>query len=231
MNDRRALLLRDPQRLEPACEHGERRHCNRRCAKPDIGAHPFGIPECVQRLDRGVAEEMKMHPAIDLWPVPFRMPRSDEMYLVPARGDAASDRLHEAADRIACKPRIGRRHHDNALAHRAAMWTYHNLKAASDRSSRSSLPGVNSVAATATRYSPMRSGFQPSKRSSRWVPLSETCKTCREALDGSTGSARSVRSYDRGSGRRILSVAPGVDANRIVTFPSTTRSDQPSTKN
>ena len=136
MHDRGALFLSDAKRLEPAGKHRERSDGNGRCTEADIGPHPFGITEGVQRLDGRVMEEMEVDAAIDLRPGPFWMPRCDQMHLVAARGDALRDRFHEAADGIALESRIRRRDHDDALAHTAEMRTYHNLNAASERSSR-----------------------------------------------------------------------------------------------
>ena len=135
MHDRGALFLRDTKSLEPAGKNRERRDGNGGCAEADIGPHPFGITKGVQGLDRRVMKEMEVDAAIDLRPGPFWMPRCDQMHLVAARGDALRDRFHEAADGIALESRIGRCDHDNALAHAAEMRTYHNLNAASERSS------------------------------------------------------------------------------------------------
>ena len=136
VHDRGAFLLRHAERLEPSGHDGQRCHRDRRRAQTHVGSHALGVAECIERGDRRVVKEMEVHAAIDLRPVPLRMPRRHEMYLVAARRNAAGDRLHEAADRVALEPRIRRRHHDDAVAHTAEMSTYHNLNAVSDRSSR-----------------------------------------------------------------------------------------------
>ena len=211
VHDGRAFLLRDAKRLEPSGKNRQRSDGYRRCAQPDIGAHPFGIAERVQRLHRRVVEEMEVDAAIELRPVPFRMPRRHQMHLVPARGDALSDRFHEAADRITREPRIRRRDHDDALAHWATMRTYHSLKACvrsqlqalTARSERCPAGMVTSILSDALGIPPEHQIFEVS-------PVErDVHDLLMRAAEGSTGSTRSVSPYDRDSGRKILSVAPG----------------------
>src|SRR5688572_2473243 len=176
-------------------------------------------------------KEVEMDAFVDFRAGPFWLPRRDHMHLVPARGNALSNRLHEAAHGITREPWIRRRHHDDALAHRAEARTYQSLNDVSERSSSRWLPGAKMPAGMVTSYCPIRSGFHERMSVSRCVPFSETRTVCCAAFEGTAGSRRNVNAYDRASGRRILSVPPGLLANRIVTFPSTTRPDQPSTKN
>ena len=79
---------------------------------------------------------MEVDAAIDLRPIPFRVPRRDQMHLVPSRGNTLRDRFHEAADGITCEARIRRSDHHDAFAHWGTMRTYHNLNAESERSPR-----------------------------------------------------------------------------------------------
>src|SRR5688572_11316 len=117
VHDRRALLLRDTQRLEPSGENCKRSHGDCGCAKMNVGAHPFGVAERVQRLDWRVVEEMEMDATIDFRPIPLRMPWRHEMYFMSTRRNALSNRFHKAADRIPREPRIRRSDHDDALTH------------------------------------------------------------------------------------------------------------------
>ncbi len=104
VHDRRAFLLRDAQRLEPAGQDApaERRRPPMRAAGHRRAS--LRHSRTCSAPARRVVEEMEVDAAIDLRPVPFRMPRRDQMHLVPARRNALRDRLHEAADGVTREP-------------------------------------------------------------------------------------------------------------------------------